>query len=82
MVNGTKTEIHCNAAALLLHLNQLVGNDQVQLTAQAVAMLRQLIEEEHGRVDVHTDPAFNEVRASLEGVLADEWPDQRQRITP
>jgi hypothetical protein len=82
MVNGTKTEIHCNAAALLLHLNRLLDNDQVRLTAPAVAMLRQFIEEEHGRVDIHTDAAFSDVHTSLEGVLADEWPDQRQRITP
>lgn len=82
MVNGTEAEIHCNAAAVLLHLNRLLDNDQVRLTAQAVAMLRQLIEEEHGRVDVHTDAAFSEVHSSLEGVLADKWPDRRQWITP
>jgi hypothetical protein len=77
--NGTPAEVNAIIAATLLHINALVGNDHVRLNARAVAMLSQLVEEEHGRVDVHTHADFKAIHEALEGVMAEDWPQRKER---
>ncbi len=77
--NGTPGEVNAIIAATLLHINALVGNDHVRLNARAVAMLSQLVEEEHGRLDVHTHADFKPIHEALEGVMAEDWPQRKER---
>ena len=60
-------------------MNALVGNQHVQLNARAFALLRQLLEEEYGRVNVLTDPRLEVIRQTLEGVTAENWPVRHER---
>ena len=77
--NKTPAKVNAIIAATLLHMNALVGNQHVQLNARAFALLRQLLEEEYGRVNVLTDPRLEVIRQTLEGVTAENWPVRHER---
>ena len=77
--NQTPAKVNAIIAATLLHMNALVGNQHVQLNARAFALLRQLLEEEYGRVNVLTDPRLEVIRQTLEGVTAENWPVRHER---
>jgi hypothetical protein len=73
------SKISLTLAAALLYMNKVIGTEQKQLNARALALLSQLIEEEYGRVNVLTDPHFEAIRQALVGITADTWPAHRER---
>lgn len=76
------SKVSLTLAAALLYMNKVIGTEQKQLNARAVALLSQLIEEEYGRVNVLTDPRFEAIRQALVGITADTWPahGERERV--